>query len=256
MDAGVILVGTVNGGVDLLNLGDTTLKGDAGIAGSLAVSGASTFPAGTSISTMTFNSGQIAGGAGSSIQLFPGSSGSADFYGHQNAGAGLANPNIYLHSYALVNASDVIFQVQNGTSGPVLMSEMGDGTLQVDGGVTVQGVVNLKDGSSGGLGSKPSGAAFYYNSGTSTWTTAQNLQSSGGQGNFNSVATQSYMIFVNYGLFTCTSAYEGSIVRDNTSGISTGHKTRLCLCESNGSATYAWQNVVSGTVGTSTTCSD
>lgn len=59
-------------------------------------------------------------------------------------------------------------------------------------------------------------------------------------------------------LATCASATEGNISRDTLAGGTTGHRTRVCLCTSNGAGTpaYAWQNVVSGTVGTTSTCSD
>lgn len=56
-------------------------------------------------------------------------------------------------------------------------------------------------------------------------------------------------------LQTCAAGIEGLISLDAASGISTAARTRMCLCTSNGSAVYAWQNIVSGTVGTTTTCS-
>ena len=55
---------------------------------------------------------------------------------------------------------------------------------------------------------------------------------------------------------TCSSTNEGFQYWDSTSGIATGHRTRLCLCTSNGSSSYAWQNIVSATVGNATTCND
>jgi hypothetical protein len=56
-------------------------------------------------------------------------------------------------------------------------------------------------------------------------------------------------------LQTCAAALEGLLSLDVASGVATAARTRLCLCTSNGSSVYAWQNVVSGTVGTTTTCS-
>jgi hypothetical protein len=68
----------------------------------------------------------------------------------------------------------------------------------------------------------------------------------------------SYWFKGNPTLVTCASTTEGYVSRDVGSGVSTGHRTRLCLCVSDGagSPAYAWQNMVSGTVGTTTTCSD
>jgi hypothetical protein len=58
-------------------------------------------------------------------------------------------------------------------------------------------------------------------------------------------------------LDACTSGAEGEIQRDALSGgASTGHATRLCLCQSDGAASYAWRNVITGNVGTSSTCPD
>lgn len=54
---------------------------------------------------------------------------------------------------------------------------------------------------------------------------------------------------------TCASGIEGQVASDAASGVSTGAATRLCYCQSNGSASYAWRNIITGTVGTSTTCS-
>lgn len=56
-------------------------------------------------------------------------------------------------------------------------------------------------------------------------------------------------------LDTCAVAFEGTVERDVLAGVATGARTRLCVCTSAGASDYAWQNVVTGTVGTSTTCS-
>lgn len=56
---------------------------------------------------------------------------------------------------------------------------------------------------------------------------------------------------------TCGASTEGMARVDGASGGTSGARTRLCLCTSDGAGTpaYAWQNVESGTVGTTTTCS-
>ncbi len=57
---------------------------------------------------------------------------------------------------------------------------------------------------------------------------------------------------------TCASGTEGFITRDTLKGGTTGHRTAMCLCTSDGagSPAYAWTNMTTGTVGTTTTCSD
>lgn len=49
---------------------------------------------------------------------------------------------------------------------------------------------------------------------------------------------------------------EGTTMIDGTSGGTTTHRTRECLCTSDGGPTpvYAWQNKLSGSIGTATTC--
>jgi hypothetical protein len=56
---------------------------------------------------------------------------------------------------------------------------------------------------------------------------------------------------------TCNAAAEGQLIRSSaTGGTGTTARTRVCLCTSDGAASpaYAWQNVVTGTVGTSSAC--
>jgi len=58
---------------------------------------------------------------------------------------------------------------------------------------------------------------------------------------------------------TCAAGIEGQVIWDSTSGVNTGHRTRLCLCRSSGSNAYTWQNLAGASltdVGTSTTCPD
>lgn len=55
-------------------------------------------------------------------------------------------------------------------------------------------------------------------------------------------------------LVTCTAALEWTEANDALSGVATGKRSKKCLCTSNGSSTYAWQNTTTGTIGTSTTC--
>lgn len=59
--------------------------------------------------------------------------------------------------------------------------------------------------------------------------------------------------------YTCAANQEGLVVRDNASGgTNSGHRTRICICTSDGAASpaYAFQNMVTGTVGTTTSCAD
>lgn len=59
------------------------------------------------------------------------------------------------------------------------------------------------------------------------------------------------------GTYTCNAGNHGLIIRDTLTGdASDGKRTKLCLCTSDGAASpaYAWQNLATGTVGTTTTC--
>lgn len=58
----------------------------------------------------------------------------------------------------------------------------------------------------------------------------------------------------NPSLLTCAAGLEGMLSRDVLSGVATGKRTKLCLCTSAGASDYVWQNVVTGTLGTTTTC--
>ena len=116
----------------------------------------------------------------------------------------------------------------------------------------------------------PAGARIELNSGT-TW-----IQDDG-SGNIrlnssNTIVTGfltvggSYVISQNNGyrsipntLISCDATKEGLMSADGASGgTNTTHRSRLCYCTSDGAAspTYAWRNMTSGTVGTTTTCSD
>lgn len=55
-------------------------------------------------------------------------------------------------------------------------------------------------------------------------------------------------------LSTCSSALEGRLESDALSGVATGKRTKLCLCTSSGASVYVWQNLATGTLGTTTTC--
>lgn len=59
-------------------------------------------------------------------------------------------------------------------------------------------------------------------------------------------------------LQTCASTLEGLVSRDTAAGGTSTHRTRLCMCTSDGAGTpaYAWMNITSGTVGNTTTCAD
>jgi hypothetical protein len=58
----------------------------------------------------------------------------------------------------------------------------------------------------------------------------------------------------NASLATCAVGIEGKLSRDSTSGVATGKRTKYCLCTSDGSSNYAWQNIATGAVGNATTC--
>lgn len=55
---------------------------------------------------------------------------------------------------------------------------------------------------------------------------------------------------------TCTSALEWTQLPDAASGVSTSKRSKMCMCTSDGGGTpaYAWQNLATGTIGTTTTC--
>lgn len=55
-------------------------------------------------------------------------------------------------------------------------------------------------------------------------------------------------------LGTCASGIEGTIQTDVLSGAATGKRTKVCLCTSDGASTYAWQNIATATIGTTTAC--
>lgn len=55
-------------------------------------------------------------------------------------------------------------------------------------------------------------------------------------------------------LATCAAGIEGELSVDVLSGVATGKRTKLCVCTSDGSSAYKWQNAVTGTLGTTTTC--
>jgi hypothetical protein len=56
-------------------------------------------------------------------------------------------------------------------------------------------------------------------------------------------------------LGTCAAGREGDEARDALAGGTTGALTRRCLCTSDGGTpAYKWQNMVSGNLGTATTC--
>lgn len=59
-------------------------------------------------------------------------------------------------------------------------------------------------------------------------------------------------------LQACAAGLEGAITRDAVGGGTGGHRTRICVCTSDGAGSpgYKWQNMVSATLGTTTTCAD
>lgn len=79
--------------------------------------------------------------------------------------------------------------------------------------------------------------------------------------NFNGTTMMNHtsLTLAKQGLDTCASGIEDTIEFDSSAGASSGHATRMCLCRSNGSGTYAWQNLAGTSltdIGTSTTCPD
>ncbi len=64
----------------------------------------------------------------------------------------------------------------------------------------------------------------------------------------------SYLFVGNPTLQTCAAGLEGTVSRDVLSGVATGKRTKLCLCTSDGSSVYVWQNLATGTLGTTTAC--
>ena len=53
---------------------------------------------------------------------------------------------------------------------------------------------------------------------------------------------------------TCAVGLQWAMLPDAASGTATGKRSKMCLCTSNGSSVYAWQNIATGTIGTTTTC--
>jgi hypothetical protein len=83
----------------------------------------------------------------------------------------------------------------------------------------------------------------------------------GGTGNWSTAGSLSTDTSLKIGataVGTCNAGAEGAMRRDTVGGGTGGHRTRVCLCTSDGagSPAYAWQNMVSGTVGTSSACAD
>jgi len=80
------------------------------------------------------------------------------------------------------------------------------------------------------------------------WAVNSNLAVTG------SVAIGTYGQFTLAAIGTCSAPAEGRFRVDNLSGVATGKRTKLCLCTSDGSSNYAWQNVATGTIGNTTAC--
>lgn len=55
-------------------------------------------------------------------------------------------------------------------------------------------------------------------------------------------------------LGTCSSANEGALVPDASTGGNTGTATHMCMCSSNGSGVYTWINLATNAGGTASTC--
>jgi len=94
-----------------------------------------------------------------------------------------------------------------------------------------------------------------------TFGTLNLIGSVGGSGNWSTAGSFNSDTSLKIGataVGTCNSGAEGVMRRDSAGGGTTGHRTKVCLCTSDGAGTpaYAWTNLGSGTVGTSTACND
>lgn len=94
-----------------------------------------------------------------------------------------------------------------------------------------------------------------------TFSTMNIIGSVGGSGNWSTAGSFNSDVYVKIGatsIGTCNAGAEGVTRRDSAGGGTTGHRTKLCLCTSDGAGTpaYAWTNLASGTVGTTTACND
>jgi hypothetical protein len=130
-----------------------------------------------------------------------------------------------------------------------------DGTnLVVKGSIMPKDTVSYDFGSNGLIWGTAYLHAVWLNSGQirDNTSTARITLSSGSVDLGNPLKVQSAT------LATCASGTEGNISRDAAAGGTSGHRTRVCLCTSDGAGTpgYKWQNMVSGTLGTTTTCAD
>lgn len=97
--------------------------------------------------------------------------------------------------------------------------------------------------------------AFYMNT-TNSWTSGQLLRIANSGTEKFTVYYDGSFVSAAATLQTCAAATEGLIARDAAAGGSSGSRTRICICTSDGAATpaYAWQNVGSGSLGNATTC--
>lgn len=95
-----------------------------------------------------------------------------------------------------------------------------------------------------------------------TFGTMNLIGSVGGSGNWTTAGSFNTDDYLKIGATAvsggnaCSAGNEGKIRRDTAAGGTSGARTRICLCTSDGAGTpaYAWQNIVSGTVGTTTAC--
>lgn len=135
-----------------------------------------------------------------------------------------AIPAFLLKPSVAYSANDLVLDVQNSTSTSLFKVDV-EGDTTIASSLTISG--------SGGV------------------------QTVGGPVNAQTVTAGAYYALSATAIGTCDSANEGRTRRDNTAGgTSTSARTRACLCTSDGAAspTYAWVNVHSGAVGTTTTC--
>ncbi len=100
----------------------------------------------------------------------------------------------------------------------------------------------------------PVNTRICFNAACSVWVAANG----GADMNFQSVGrmlTNSVKLGLkDLTVYTCSSDYEGAVISDTLRGVSTGNATSMCQCRSSGAGAYAYQNLKTGWVGTSSTC--
>lgn len=143
------------------------------------------------------------------------------------------------------------------TAGAKLLSLKNNGTEKTswdkDGAVTFSGVgaapvLTIPANSYFCLDGATCARYFGWNSSAGAITTGAGFSVNG------AITVTSHFTPLRSALPTCGSGFEGQLRSDFAGGASTGARTRLCVCTSDGAAVYAWQNLATAAVGTTTTC--